>query len=273
MTGKLRPIAAIPLGKITVCRPEGPRPHLVWVAPTALFVDELYQRSLSKESHRLIKKLAVSFAWERMKPPVVVDAGEGTLHIIDGQHTAIAAASIGLEEIPVFVVSAPSSTSRALAFVGHNTDRVRVTPLTVYQALVAAEDPDALDVVNVCRRAGVRIRNFNNASVIAEGDTMAIGTIRQVIKRRGVRKSRVILEVLKNAQRAPISGHEIVAVEKILCETRVDCDAAALAAVICAGGNTGFLNARTRATRERRTVRDVLVEAWLAAIDRKGDAA
>jgi hypothetical protein len=264
----LRQVKPIPLDKVEKRLPAGPRPRLEWVKPTSLFVDQTYQRGLSKESYKLIEKVAANFAWARMKPPIVVEIAGGGLHVIDGQHTAIAAASIGLEEIPVIVVVAPTLQGRAASFVGHNTDRLRVDPITVFRALLAAEDPDAMDVANVCKRAGVRIRNFNKSSVIAEGDTMAIGTIRTLIKRIGVRKARVVLEALKNGQRGPISSHEITAADKCLHVLRPDSNLEQLGAVILAGDEKMVLDARLRATRERRPVRDVLAELYAAALDK-----
>jgi hypothetical protein len=76
----LRPVKAIDLKGVPAVLPQGLRPRLEWVAPTALLVDETYQRGLSKESYGLIRKLALGFAWNRMKPPVVVDAGGGASH-------------------------------------------------------------------------------------------------------------------------------------------------------------------------------------------------
>ena len=264
----LRKIRAITLPADAKRLPAGPRPRLDWVNPTSLLVDQTYQRGLSKESYKLIAKIAANFAWSRMKPPVVVDIGAGALHVIDGQHTAIAAASIGLDLLPVFVVVAPTLEGRAAAFVGHNSDRLRVDPITVYRALLTAGDPDAMDVANVCMRAGVRIRNFNKGSVVAEGDTMAIGTIRGLIKRLGVRKSRAVLEALKKGQRAPISVHEIMAADKCLHVLRPQSNLDQLAAVIRAGGERAYLDARLNATRSKRPVRDVLAEYYAGHLDK-----
>jgi hypothetical protein len=261
---KLRPIAAVKLPGVKVQLPAGARPELFWIPPTGLLVDEAYQRGLSKESYRLIRKLAAGFAWNRMKPPIVVKTESGW-HVIDGQHTAIAAASIGLKEIPVLMVEAGTAQIRAAAFVGHNTDRMRVSPIAVYRAMVAAEDPDALDVANVCRRAGVRICAFNNASVVAEGDTMAIGTIRALIKKRGVRKSRFVLEALRKGRLAPISAHEIAAADRLMHGLPPGCDMDVLAAIVRADPD-GFHLARVSAVKQKRLVCDVLAERWAAAL-------
>jgi hypothetical protein len=157
---------------------DGEKPSLKWVAPTSLLVDATYQRDLSERSIRLIRKMIEEFRWNRLKPPIVVQVGPASLHIVDGQHTAIVAASLGIPQIPVFVVKADTLDERARAFVGHNTDRVVVSPFDIYRALLASGDPDAVDVDNVCKRAGVRIRNISPSSAIAEGDTAAIGLVR-----------------------------------------------------------------------------------------------
>lgn len=270
-TNNMRKIQPIDLRGVVPKLPTGPKPQLLWVAPTSLLVDETYQRGLSKESYGLIRRMAAGFAWNRIKPPIVVDAGAGALHVIDGQHTAIAAASIELPEIPVFKVAAADQAIRAAAFVGHNTDRLRIAPITVYQALLAAGDPDAQDVANVCRRAGVRIRNLNQASMVAEGDSMAIGTIRALIKKLGVRKSRCVLEALVKGRVAPLSGAEIMAADKVMHQLAPGTDIDALAAVVRRSGPEGFLKARADATRDKRPVRDVLADRWAAAVARSAN--
>jgi hypothetical protein len=119
----------------------------------------------------------------------------------------------------VFVVRPKRLDERARAFVGHNTDRIVVSPFDIYRALLASGDPDAVDVDNVCRRAGVRIRVISPSSAIAEGDTAAIGLVRSLVKRRGVIPARKVLQCLVKAKRAPITGAEILAAERIICES------------------------------------------------------
>jgi hypothetical protein len=113
------------------------------------------------------------FAWNRLKPPIVVQAGPASFHIVDGQHTAIVAATLGISANPGLRRQADTLDERARAFVGHNSDRIVVSPFDIYRALLASGDPDAVDVDNVCKRAGVRIRNISPSSAIAEGDTAA----------------------------------------------------------------------------------------------------
>ncbi len=244
----------------------GERPSLEWVAPTALLVDGTYQRDLSERSLRLIRRMVSEFSWSRMKPPIVVRTGPASLHIIDGQHTAIAAATIGLAEIPVFVVAADSLDERARAFVGHNTDRVTVSSIDIYRALLASGDPDAQDVANVCRRAGVRIRVISPSSAIAEGDTAAVGVVRSLVRRRGVMRARKVLQCLVKARRAPIGASEIIAVDKIVCEERPEIDLDELTAAIVIEGNAGVARAVADARLNRVPLWRCLKDRWLARI-------
>jgi hypothetical protein len=247
---------------------EGEKPSLQWVAPTSLLIDGTYQRDLSERSVRLIRRMIENFAWNRMKPPIVVKVGAASLHIVDGQHTAIVAATLGIPQIPVFIVKADSVDERARAFVGHNSDRVAVSPFDIYRALLASGDPDAVDVDNVCKRAGVRIRTISPSSAIAEGDTACCGLIRHLVKRRGVIPARKTLQALVKAKRAPIGGADILAAENIVCVARTDIDIEVLSAVIRIDGENGLIQAVTTAKACKTPVWRELERRWLARIDR-----
>jgi hypothetical protein len=183
MSDKLRRIHAMtdliegPLGPLDL----GQSPELRWVPPASLMVDGAYQRDLSTRSKRLIKNLVNNFAWRKMKPPIVVDTPSG-LHCVDGQHTAIAAATRKIPEIPVFVVGAATLSERADSFVAHNRDRIVMTPMDIYRAKVASGDPDALDVVRVCERAGVELKLINPLARVNIGESASVGTIQRLVK-------------------------------------------------------------------------------------------
>lgn len=264
----LRPIKPLDLAGLQLAPPSGPRPQLKWVPPTALLVDGTYQRDLSRSSIRLIDKMVREFEWSRMKPPIVVQVGPASLHVVDGQHTAIAAATIGLPEIPVFVVAAETTDARARAFVGHNTDRISVTAIQIFHALVAAGDPDAVEVATVCRRAGVRIREYSRSSVIAEGDTKAVQAIRSLIARRGVMRARQVLQCMVAAKRAPIGLADIKAAELVICREGKQVDLAALAMVVRVTGATALAKARAAAIERRTPYYRELAAIWLKRLEK-----
>ncbi|WP_271605809.1 hypothetical protein [Bradyrhizobium sp. CCBAU 11434] len=242
------------------------------MAPTSLMVDGTYQRDLSERSIRLIRRTIETFRWNRYKPPIAVQTGPATLHVIDGQHTAIIAATLKIPEILILIVGAESVDERARAFVGHNLDRIKVTPFDIYRALLASGDEDAVDVDNVCKRAGVRIRVISPSSAIAEGDTAALGLVRRLVKKRGVVPARKVLQCLVKAKRAPITGAEILASEYILCEERKNIDLDALTAAMRIEGTDGLLRAHAKAKTEGQPIFREVANRWLRRIDRSHDA-
>lgn len=215
-----RPITPLVLPDIEPAVHVGARPEIRDVAPATLYVDDAYQRALSDRSIRLIRKIVAEWDWQRYKPPVVTVV-DGDLHVIDGQHTAIAAASHGgLTTIPVMVVAATDMADRARAFVGHNRDRIGVTGPQIHFALLAAGDEDALTLAQVCERAGARLLRYPPSNgVFAAGDTMALTTIRSLINKRSPMKARIVLQVLVEAACAPVSADLIKAVDTLLHET------------------------------------------------------
>lgn len=213
----LRPVAPLDLPDVTPAVVEDIRPEVREVSPAQLFVDEAYQRSLSERSVRLIRKIVSKWDWRHFKPPVVVETTAG-LHVIDGQHTAIAAATHGgIGTIPVLVVPAEDVATRARAFIGHNRDRITVTGAQLHFAALAAGDEDALTVEQVCRRAGISILKFPPANGVYEpGQTIAIATIKRLIDRLGAMKARQALSALAEARCAPASSDLMKASAELL---------------------------------------------------------
>jgi hypothetical protein len=264
--GSLRRVAALDIVIDGALDDFGVLPELRWVAPTDLFIDETYQRDLSRRSLALIEQIAQTFRWNRMKPPVCVE--DGVLHCVDGQHTAIGAATRRVPLIPIFVVHAAELGERARAFVAHNTDRVICKPVDIYRALLAAGDEDAVDVDNVCKRAGVRIRLISRSSAVTKGDTAAIACIRKLVKRRGVIKARKILQCLVEAERKPITESEILAVERLSVEQpKTDLDE--LAAAIRRDGDQGLAKAHAKAKTDRAPVWRCLAARYALRLERE----
>jgi hypothetical protein len=192
-------------------------PKFEHVDPTGLLVDESYQRNLSERSVSLIRKIVADWDWRRFKPPVVVRLTDG-LHVLDGQHTAIAAASHPkIKTIPVMVVDAPEIADRARAFLGHNRDRINVTSTQMFVAAVAAGDPDAVTVAQVCERAGIRIlKNPPGAGFFKANDTMAVAAIGALVNRRGAMGARQLLDILSAAKLVPVAAVHIKAAEALM---------------------------------------------------------
>lgn len=194
----------------------GAEPIFEWVDPRKLLVDERYQRDLTERSITLIRKIVGNWSWTKMKPPIVVETELG-MEVIDGQHTAIAAASHpGVRKIPVMIVEAEHLADRAGAFLGHNADRIAVTPLQMHHAAVLAGDEMAQTIDQVCQRAGVHLLKANPGGSYKPGDCVALSTIRGVINRRGALGARRVLEVCVQGRKTPIGMADIRATEILL---------------------------------------------------------
>lgn len=219
----LRQIRKLHFPDIEPNEPDTDRPEVREVDPLTLHVDEAYQRNLSERSRALIRKMVAGWDWRAFKPPVVVDVA-GMLHVLDGQHTAIAAAShphVGL--IPVLVVDAAEETVRAASFVKHNRDRINATPTQLHYALVAAGDETALTIAQVCERAGVVIlKNPPAGGIFKPGETLSVQTISGLVSRRHALGARRVLEVCTEARLAPVSAAAIRAVENLLYADEFD---------------------------------------------------
>lgn len=246
----------------------GKKPVSRWAAPESIFVDDEYQRDINRRSVALIRKIVENFAWRKIKPPIVVEVG-GKLHCINGQHTAIAAATLGVPEIMVIVVEAEGTSQRADAFVSHNRDQLPMAPLDLYRAKLTSNDADALDVQKVCQLSGVKLRNISPQSKVAPGDCAAIGTISRVTKRRGVAKTRQILEALVKGGRAPISAAEIDAVESLMCSVESNITPFDLAPVIRKVGDWGLTEAIAQAHGEKKPVKLVLLAKYQSLLRKK----
>jgi len=216
MSQRLRKIKSILVKQPDTDVNKRPRPELTWASPSALYVEENYQRDLSRSSIKLIKQIIDNWDWSKMKPPVVVDV-DGKLCVIDGQHTATAAASLGLDSIPVMVVPGVVLKQRAKSFMAHNRDRLSVTRVQLHTAAVAAQDELAVVVEEACSKAGVTIRRSNTTSASFNvGDTTAVGVLYSLAARCGGERLRKVLKLLVLAKRAPLTATELRAASMVL---------------------------------------------------------
>lgn len=212
----LRPIRPLEFEGVKPSVPSTGLPELTWISPGDVLIDESYQRGLSEKSMKLIRHIIENFDWRRFKPPVVTWCEDG-LQALDGQHSLIAAASHpGIDKVPVLVVDAQAIADRASAFIGHNRDRIAVTPAQMHAAAVVACDPAALQIDRVCHEAGAVILRHNPGREFRAGETLAVGAVKALIERCGEEIAAEVLRILVASKSAPISAAQIMAVELLL---------------------------------------------------------
>lgn len=215
--GRIRKIVALNMAGVIPAGDCAPVPEILWVDPRELVVDETYQRNLSERSITIIRRIVGAWDWRQYKAPTVVRGPHG-LEVVDGQHTAIGAASHpGIAKIPVLVTTAESLAARASAFVGVNRNRVALRAEQIYHAAMAAGDEDALTVAQVTERAGIIIlKSPPSYGRFKPRETLAIGSISALIKRRGAMRAREALQMLAEAELAPVRADHIKAAEVLL---------------------------------------------------------
>jgi hypothetical protein len=279
MTG-LRQIKPIAMANVVAASVGAGRPRFQWVNPTTLHVEDQYQRSLGKRSVSLIRKIVAKWDWSHMKPPICVADDNGALCVVDGQHTAIAAASHpAIKEIPVMIVSAPSVRARAQAFIGHNRERLALTSMQIHYAAVASGDEIAVAVSEGCRRAKARVLCHPPAGATdyddryEVGDLLYPGALGRVAKAKGAAGLARVLKVLILAERAPITSFEIRAVAEVLFNSkdRKDIGVEALAAVVAdKADDEWYMAMKTRAKENGISLQRALGELWLNELANRG---
>lgn len=275
---KYRPIKALPQPTFRSIEPAlaaalGVKPTLEWVEPASLCVEENYQRDLSEKSITLIRRIVANWRWSKIKPVICVRVGN-RLVVIDGQHTAIAAASHGgIEKVPVMVVTAGTVKERAEAFISQNRDRLALTAVHMHYAALAAREEIAVAVDEACKLAGVTILRSSKGGHYRVGDTFATGIIRRIVGKIGVKNGAKVLRVLVAAKRAPLLAHEIAAVHQLLFdpELKGTIETFDLTTVIRSKSPDQWRAAAATAlaTGKADSRRGAFAEAFLAALKRR----
>ncbi len=212
----MRKIIPIDLEGITPNVIASLKPKFIIVDPLNLRVDERYQRELSQRSRRLILRMVTGWDWMAFKPPIVAQTEEPEVFdVVDGQHTAIGAAShpqVG--NIPALLISPDDLAGRAMSFVKHNRDRITVSKVDEFVALIAAGDDHAVDVKNTCDRHGITIHRTrpNKWDV---GDTMSVTVVSDLVRRRFPVGAGRVFSALVKSELAPVASEHIKAAERL----------------------------------------------------------
>lgn len=212
-----RPIAPIAINGFEPGGTTRAYPIFEDVDPCTLLVDEGYQRDSSERSLKLVRKIVAGWDWAKFKTPVAVLADAG-LELIDGQHTAIAAATHpDIAKIPVMIVEVPERKERAEAFIGQNMNKVAVTSAQLHVAAVAAGIGEAQAIELVCREAGVTImRAQPGAGRWKPAQTIAVTAIGALIRGRSENVAVRVMSCLARAGLAPINQLHIKAADMLL---------------------------------------------------------
>lgn len=168
--------------KLAVPSSFGKVPKLEWLSIAALVVDPEYQREISNLGRKNIRHIAENFNWSMFGTVMVAAIGSSRFAIVDGQHRTTAAALCGIEKVPCQIVDALRG-EQAAAFRAINGNTTRPHTIQLFHASVTAGEPNALRIIAVCKRAGVRIAKSLQSR--RDGETFSVGAIGKGIERHG----------------------------------------------------------------------------------------
>ena len=132
----------------------GPAPFLEWIEIEKLVVDSAYQREIGRRGTLNVCQIAENFDWSKFAPVIVAPIEGGQFAIVDGQHRTTAAILRAQKKVPCQVVQADRA-KQAAAYAAVNGNVTETTAQQLYHAKVAARDPQALILADVCAAAGV----------------------------------------------------------------------------------------------------------------------
>lgn len=184
----------------------GKPPTLEWLPLSKLGVDDEYQRPINSRGIKTIEKIAAEFRWNRFSPVIVTPVGPDRFAVIDGQHRATAALSQGFEKVPCYIVNVDAQEA-AQVFAAVNGVVTPMSAQAVFKAARAGGEKWALEIDKACSKAGIRPLCFPlQKSRMQTGDTLAIGTLRGINQRHGVKHLTATLRCLMAFQDSQILG-------------------------------------------------------------------
>lgn len=177
--------------------------------------------------------------------------GGGLYEIIDGQHTAIAAATHGaIETLPCLVLDATTVAQRAAAFVGINRDRVPLTPFALYRSRLAAGDEEAVAVGQALEAADCELLESLRYDVDYPAGTVAcVSTLLQIVRRGGRPRLARLLKMCKAAGIGPVPSALLKGLEDIVRVPEAPSTEALTAVLLELGGETIVDQANDRRKR------------------------
>tara|TARA_R110002167_G_scaffold42512_9_gene129139 strand:+ start:2639 stop:3472 length:834 start_codon:yes stop_codon:yes gene_type:complete len=149
---------------------------LQFVDVARLRIDPSYQRAISIASAKNVNRIISGFDWRKFTPVIGTENEDATISVIDGQHRATAAISIGIDHLPCYIL--PCSVSEAAAaFAAINGNVTTVNPIDIWFAQVKAQDADSIKLSNAFDAANVRVVRKKDG--FAVGETRSINVLRR----------------------------------------------------------------------------------------------
>ena len=236
----LRPIKPITENKPLKRKPMDPPPKIAWLSLDQLVVDEEYQRALSRRGEAMIRRLVENWDWNCFKPLSVAPASDGLYEVVDGQHTALAAATHGsVDMLPCLVLTAATQADRARAFVGINRDRISLTPYALYCAKLAAgdEEAEAVDAA-LCSSGATLHETFRSDIEYGPGAVTCLRTLLLIVRHGGKARLTRLLRMCIAAGIGPVPSSLLKGLADMITMPEAPTDAELVEILTDLGGDT-----------------------------------
>lgn len=137
---------------------KAPAPNYRYIDIASLDVDRGYQRDLDD---RIVNHIVGNYNPELMHPVDVVSRGNCKYYALDGQHRIAAHRALGLDKVYCRILPSRTESDEARLFLGLNGDldgkRHAVAAFSKFRARLKANEPIALEIADVVKRAGLRL--------------------------------------------------------------------------------------------------------------------
>lgn len=165
-----------------VNREIGEMPRLDYLPVRAIRVDDSYQRPIKPGRVRQILR---DFTWAQFGALMVVDQGDGTYTVYDGQHRLKAAqAHPDIDEVPAIVVRLDAAREEAAHFLGVNINRSAISTVEKYWAGIEAGDEGMMRICAVLDEAGCEVVPAGTKSA-GPGRTSSINALERALTAHG----------------------------------------------------------------------------------------
>lgn len=186
LSSKLRTINVEPFLKVLkgfkLSSDTGKIPAIQWLPINALRINDTYQREVRENGKSNVIQIAKNFNWSKFGIVLVAALKDGTFAIIDGQHRTIGAAARGIEEVPCLILYDVNVEEQANIFAAINGKVTSMSPLAIFHAELAAKDPKAIIISELCKEAGVVIcRYVKPHNHLLRNETVSINTIKSML--------------------------------------------------------------------------------------------
>jgi hypothetical protein len=131
-----------------------------WLDKSLIQVDHSYQRDEVNESR--INRIASELSWVKFGVITVIQRGDKTYWVIDGQHRLLACKKRSdIDKVPVLIFQVFSKTQEAEGFLKINKDRGSVKTVEAFNALLVARDDAAMATQKMVEASGYKLGRGN----------------------------------------------------------------------------------------------------------------